>query len=55
MLLLDKLDELGGADTGLVAEGEAFREELDEAKFERVANEPVINTTLLSWGAPEPT
>jgi hypothetical protein len=39
MLILDELDELLGAYTGLVGEGEALREELDEAEFHGVADE----------------
>jgi hypothetical protein len=39
MLVLDELDELLGPHAGLVGEGEALGEELDEAQFHGVADE----------------
>lgn len=40
MLVLDQLDQLVGSDAGLVAQGKALREKLDEAEFQGISDQP---------------
>lgn len=40
MLVADKLDKLLRADTGSVAEGEAFGEQLNKTELHSIADEP---------------